>query len=147
MATLNIKVTANLKNLTKLRKKIQKATLTKTASETFARDIRKEINARTSGANSGNLARSVKARKVGRYGYGVYANYYFWYANYGRAPGRPPSSRVVKIDIWANNMGMTGEQLRKHIGDFGTKGVFFYEAAKAVFKKQKPRIYKQIMKR
>ncbi|MDD3064370.1 MAG: HK97 gp10 family phage protein [Massilibacteroides sp.] len=144
---MNIKVTANLKNLKKLSKKIQKATLSKTAAEVFARTLRTTINQRTSGAGTGNLARSVKARKVGRYGYGVYADYYFWYANYGRRPGRPPSYKVAKIDTWAGNVGWTGKGLRDHIRDFGTRGVFFYETAKAVFRTKKPRIYKQIMKR
>lgn len=141
-----IKTTVRLDNLKKLEKNIQKNTLSQTAANKFAELLKQSIDERTSNAASGNLARSVNVKKRGRYGSGVYADYYFWYANYGRGPGRKPKEQN-KITTWAGRAGWNEAELRKHIAEFGTTKRLFYETAKAKFKEAKPRIYKQIKKR
>lgn len=144
MAT--IKATFKLDNLKRLEINIQKNTLSETAAREFANCIKEAIQERTSKASSGNLARSVNSKKLGRYGAGVYADYYFWYANYGRMPGRKPKEQG-KITEWADKAGWNEAKLRTHIAEFGTQKRLFYETGKAKFKAKKPRIYKKITKK
>lgn len=139
---ISFTVKGRLYNLENFQKKIQVANISKATATEFARILRREIKNRVSPYSTGNLAKNVKERKVGKYGYGVYAPYYIWYANYGRRPGRAPGLRVKKIDAWAENAGITGKYLRQSIADFGTKPKFFYESTLAIFKNKRKQIYK-----
>lgn len=143
---VSIKVTSN-GGLQRFTKKIQHANLSKTAAELYVECLKTAINQRVSQGSTGNLADSVKAVKRGNNKYGVVADYYFWYANYGREPGKPPGKRVAKLDAWAISMGIPPQVLREHIQDFGTSPRLFYESAKKMFKTKKPRIYKDIKKK
>ena len=140
---MDLKVTSN-GGLKRFTRKIQKANLSKTASKLFVKKLKMAINQRVYGAGTGNLSRSVKAVKRGNKKYGVVADYYFWYANYGRSPGKPPGKSVKKIDVWAANVGWTGKGLRKNIMNFGTKPLFFYETAKKMFHADRKRIWKDL---
>ena len=123
---------------------IQKANFTKTAAELFATNLRVAIRQRTSPAATGTLANSVKAVKRSNKKYGVKAGYYFWYANYGRRPGRKPSAKITKLNTWANKMGFTGKGLRTKIAEEGTHKILFYETAKKLFKQKRKKIWKDI---
>lgn len=143
----SMKVTTRLDNLKNFQKKIQVSNLSeKTASE-FQRLLRREVRNRTSPAASGNLSKNIYAKKSGRYGYGVWAPYYVWYANYGRRPGNEPGETNPKIVEWARRAGVTPKYLSKSIGDFGTKKKLFYESAKARFKTKRLQIYKDELKK
>lgn len=145
--TMSFTVKSKLYNLETFQKKIQVANLSKATSTEFARILRREIRNRVSGYSTGTLARNVKEKKVGRYGYGVYAPYYVWYANYGRRPGLAPGLRVKKIDAWAERAGIPGNYLRQSIADFGTKRKLFYESTLAIFKNKRKQIYKDEFKK
>jgi len=140
---MQVKVTSN-GGLKRYLKKIQKANLSKTAADLFVKKLKAAIDQRTYGAGTGNLSSSVKAVKRSNKKYGIVADYYFWHANYGRSPGKPPSKRVKKIDAWAVKAGWTGKGLRKYIMNFGTKKLLFYETAKKAFHADRKRIWKDI---
>ena len=124
--------------------KIQFGNLSKTAADLFVKELKSAIKIRTTGAGSGTLEKSIKAVKRSNQMYGVKGAYYFWYANYGRKPGKKPSARIKKIREWAANVGWTAGAMTKYIADFGTKPTLSYETAKKMFKEQKKRIIKNI---
>jgi hypothetical protein len=145
MVNIKVNVTKKLDNLDRLTRNIQKAYLSKNAAEVLATRIKQTINQRSS-YPSGTLINSIKTYKVSNRNYGIKAAYYYWNANYGRGPGTPPSNKVIKVDVWAKKAGMRGKTLRRHIAEFGTRKLLFHEAAKQLFKADKPRIYKEIFK-
>lgn len=144
MAT-RVTVTAKLDNLKRIKRNITKVNLSKTLADEYARTLKTVINQRSS-SPSGNLARSVESRAVGRYGSGVYADNYFWYANYGRAPGRMPPANHPRLSSWGIRTGWDEDTLRQAIAKYGTKPTYFWEAAKQIMSVKKPRVYKKIMK-
>lgn len=141
MAALSITAKYKPGRLSDLRIALTKANLSEAAADLFKSCLKQSIIQRASGAGTGNLAESVDKQKRGRYGYSVKADYYFWYANYGRQPGRPPGGSVTKIDRWAENVGWTGKGLREHIREFGTRPKFFFETANVLYNSRKKQIY------
>lgn len=146
MAT--IKATFKLDNLKRLEKNVTKVNLSETLSREFAQTLQTVILQRATVNEPGGLASSVKSKKIGRYGSGVYAADYFWYANNGRNPGKAPPTGVAKLENWAKATGWDVDTLRGNIGKHGTKksAGHFYEAAKQIFAYKKKRAYKKILK-
>jgi hypothetical protein len=141
---LSTRVTLKLDNLKRLQK-VTKVNLSYPLAKEFAKTLSTVITQRAS-ISTGELAESVKARKVGRYGSGVYAAYYFWYANYGRRAGKSPPAGHPRLQNWAAKAGWDENTLRGNIGKYGTKPTHFFEAAKQIFAVKKKRAYKKILK-
>ena len=145
MAAIIVK--SNLNNLKRLEKNITKVNLSDKLAKEFAVTLQKVIQQR-SPSGSGNLAGNIRARKLGRYGAGVYAPYYFWMANNGRRAGRnPPDEQSrARFEKWAVDHGMGIGQLSRAIGKRGTKPRFYYQATYAIERYRRPRAYKKILK-
>jgi len=145
VAEVHVKATSN-GGLKRFNKSIQEANLSKTAADIYVSCLKQAIDQRVSGHGTDTLKNSVKAVKRSNQEYGVNAAYYFWYANYGRPPGKPPGRSEYRIDAWAADAGITGNQLRGYIKNYGTQPKYFYEVSKILFEKKRKRIWKNIGK-
>lgn len=145
MAT--VRVTAKLDNLKRLENKITKVNLSERGAKLYAETLQAVILQRSPGG-SGNLASKIRHRKVGRYGAGVYAPYYFWAANDGRSAGRNPPDKLsrARFEAWAAKNGWDPDTLSGIIGKYGTKPKNYFQAARQIFRAKRPRLYKQILK-
>jgi hypothetical protein len=143
---VNIKVDVKLNNLRALQSRITKFNLSEDLANTFAKRLKTTIKQRSPNS-TGELYRSIKSRKVGRYGSGVYAAYYFWAANDGRSAGKMPPADHPRLTVWAKKQGFDENDLRVHIGKRGTEGKNYYETAMIILQKvDKPRAYRKITK-
>ena len=149
---VNVKVERRGGGLDRLQRKIQNNNMVQRFATEFAKDIKTAISQRVnskSGAGTKNLYNSIKVITTGKgssKSSGIVGADYYWYANYGRAPGNAPpldgklsawASRSVK---WKGSRG--AERLAKHIAEFGTQGKYFHEVAKARFKTRHSKIMK-----
>ena len=144
---MEVKIQARLPTIDKMRAKATKFNISYTLAKDFATTLKKVITQR-SPSSSGNLARTINAKKVGRYGAGVYADYYFWYANDGRLPGRLPPDDIsrARFEAWASANGWDSSTLSANIAKYGTKPKNYFAAAKQILAIKKKRAYKKITK-